>query len=510
MAKLKRRTREELIRATVARYGESSREEKSRILDEFVALTGFHRKHAIRVLNGGSTARRSGTRGTRARVYDEAVREALIVLWEASDRICGKRLKAVLPSLISALERHGHLQLEETVRGKLLAVSSSTIDRLLLPAREGAGKRRRRRRAPAVRGDVPVRTFADWNEPAPGFMEIDLVAHCGGSMSGSFAHTLVLTDIASGWTECVALAMRDSALLVEALDHVAKVMPFPLLGIDTDNGSEFINEVVLTFCQREGIEFTRSRPYLKNDQAWVEQKNGAVVRRLVGYGRLSGLAAAEALSRLYSSSRLFVNFFQPSFKLLEKTRVGAHVRKRYQAPRTPCARLTASDAIDETTKQRLQAVEVTLDPLRLLDEIRSMQHHIAGLVRGEHVHVPPHRDADLDRFLRSLETAWKEGDVRPTHASKPKPERHWRTRKDPFAEVWPKVVLWLEQGPDQTATDLFARLRSEHPGRFKPGQVRTLQRRVRDWRAAAARRLLFISDPDSADAASKIHAHPAE
>ena len=174
-----------------------------------------------------------------------------------------------------------------------------------------------------MRRCIPVRTFADWHDPAPGFVEADLVVHCGESMAGSFASTLVLTDIATGWTECVALLVREGSLIVDALDRLRSALPFPFLGIDTDNGSEFVNELLVTFCADHGIEFTRSRPYRKNDQAWVEQKNGSVVRRLVGHGRLEGLAAGEALARLYSASRLFVNFFQPSFKLADKERVGA-------------------------------------------------------------------------------------------------------------------------------------------------------------------------------------------
>lgn len=423
-------------RRSTRKYGGSSPEPSldatgtraKRILDEFVALTGYHRKHAIRLLNEADD-RPIMKQRRRSRIYDEAVEQALIVLWEAADRICGKRLRPLLPTLIDALERHGHLQLDGVVREKLLTISAASIDRLLRPAKEKT--RRPRRKPPAVRGKIPVRTFADWQDPGPGFMEIDLVAHCGGGVGGRYAHTLVLTDICSGWTECIALAVRDSALVVQALDHVADAMPFPLRGIDSDNGSEFINDGLLSFCQARSIEFTRSRPYRKNDQAWVEQKNGAVVRRMVGYGRLSGLAAAEALARLYASTRLFVNFFQPSFKLLSKERVGAKLRKRYQTPMTPCARLLESTELDAGARERLQAVQVTIDPLRLLDEIRSMQGHLAGLANGEHIHVPPHRDADLDEFLRTLQHAWRRGEVRPTHQPKPKRERYWRTRADP-------------------------------------------------------------------------------
>jgi hypothetical protein len=189
-----------------------------------------------------------------------------------------------LPILVGALERHGHLALDAVARTKLLSASAATIDRLLAGTRSATGtKRASRRAAPAVRRSIPVRTFADWKEPLPGFMEADLVSHGGENVAGSFVHTLTLTDIATGWTECVALAVREGSSIVEALARLRTSMPFPLRGFDTDNGSELVNQLVLDYCVKAGIEFTRSRPYRKNDRAWVEQKNGSVVRRLVGY-----------------------------------------------------------------------------------------------------------------------------------------------------------------------------------------------------------------------------------
>lgn len=483
------RTRAELVEAVGERYRSGSRLEKQRILEEFVAITGYHRKHAIRLLNS-ETGTRVPPRGGRPRVYDEAVAEALVVLWEASDRVCGKRLKPLLPILIPALERHGHLHLDSDVRERLLGASAATIDRLLAPTRVVAkGEKKVRRAIPAIRRSVPVRTFADWKEPRPGSMEIDLVAHCGGDVSGSFVNTLVLTDIASGWTECVPLLVRDSALVVEALSRLRVLLPFGLHAIDSDNGGEFVNEGVLAFCAANGIEFTRSRPYRKNDQAWVEQKNGAVVRRLVGYRRLEGLVAAEALSRLYAAARLFVNFFQPSFKLAEKLRVGSRVSKRYHAPETPSSRLLASGALTGLMNERLSALANSLDPLRLLDEIRTEQYCLAALAVGASSHVVPH--AELDAFLGSLATAWRQGEVRPTHREGPKSKRHWRTRKDPFETVWPCIREWLGAAPDLTAIEILGRLQAEHPGEFPDCQLRTLQRRVRKWRSARARELIF-------------------
>ncbi len=398
--------RQELAKAIRERYVASSATDKHRILDEFVALTGYHRKHAIRVLRSTTSEPAPKPRPPRSRMYDEAVREALVVLWEASDRICGKRLKALLPVLLPALENHGHVKLEDDVRRRLLTVSASTIDRLLTSRRQ-ASRRRQRKTPPRVARSAPLRAPADSRPPEPGFLEIDLVAHGGDRTEGGFAQTLVLTDIASRWTECVALLMHEETLLIGALDRLRAEMPFPLRGIDRNHGAEPINEAVLAYCDTHGIVYTRSRPHHETDPTGGEQKTGAVVRRLVGHGRLEGPRAVEALARLYAASRLFVNFFQPSFKLAGKTRLGARVSKRYHAPETPCARLLASPSIDERMKERLRAVLATLDPLRLLDEIRTVQQYLAGLARGDVQQVLPDRDADLDRSLRSLATAWK-------------------------------------------------------------------------------------------------------
>jgi hypothetical protein len=396
-----------------------------------------------------------------------------------------------LPVLVPSLERNGHLKLAEAIREKLMAMSASTIDRMLRDIRSVGGRRRRRNAPTPLRKNVPVRTFADWNEPPPGFMEMDLVAHCGDIAAGSFAHTLTLTDIASGWTECLPLLVREGSLVIEAIEGLRASLPFRLSGLDVDNGSEFLNEGLMRFCLERGIEFTRSRPYHKNDQAWVEQKNGAVVRRLVGDQRLEGPQAVEALGRLFQAARLFVNFFQPSFKLKEKIRTGTRVVKRYHAPETPCIRLLASDSVSAEVKARLRDITAQLDPLQLLEEIRRMQHHLVRLAEGEPSHVPVGQGDDLSRFLSSLSTAWRAGEVRPTHRAIVKPPRHWRTRPDPFESVWPRVCEWLQTDPDLTGMELFERLQLEKPGGFSSGQLRTLQRRLKQWRTNMARRLVF-------------------
>jgi hypothetical protein len=409
-------TRRELTASIAERYQTANRLGKKAILDEFVKLTGYHRKHAIRVLR---RKQMTVLRSVGKRVYQEAVEEALIVLWEAADRICGKRLKALLPTLVEAMERHGHLQLDETVRELLLNISAATIDRRLQRVRQQASTAKRKKPTlNRIRQLVTVRTFADWGDPRPGFMEIDLVTHCGVKAAGSFVHTLVLTDVASGWTECVALPVREQALIVEAIKAVEARLPFPLLGLDADNDSAFMNDTLWGYCHARNLEFTRCRAYHKNDQAWVEQKNGSIVRKLVGYGRLEGLTATAALRRLYEASRLYINFFQPSFKLKEKFREGAKVKKRYQSPETPCRRLMLRDDVAETTKQLLEVQFQSLDPVRLLKYIRDAQYAVVAISKDQ---SPPTMSEDMEKFVRGLATAWQAGEVRPTHR-----RRIWR------------------------------------------------------------------------------------
>ena len=423
------------------------------------------------------------------RVDDEAVREALISAWEAADRICGKRLKAILPSLVEAMERHGHLHLDPRVRERVLGVSAATIDRLLAPIRSQAGRRRRRRGDKTISGQIPTRTFADWDRPPPGDLEIDFVAHCGGSLSGSFTHSLVATDVCSGWTEAVPLLAREQSLVVVGLEAIGRQLPIPTLGIDSDNDSAFINETLLGYCERKPIEFTRSRAYRKNDQAWIEQKNGAVVRRFVGYERYAGPIAGQALAHLYATVRLDVNYFQPSFKLLEKTRAGAKVTQRYDRPATPCDRLLTHPSVDDRIKEALQHRRARLDPIELLHRIRDAQAALAGLADPPRA-SGPHPEG-LEAFLSRLPSLWRLGEARPTHTERCAKPRPWRTRKDPFEGVWPEVLLWLQHNPDATAKSLFERLRHHSPGRFTDGQIRTLYRRVKPWRRIMASQLLY-------------------
>jgi hypothetical protein len=530
--KMTHTVRAELAEAIRVRYRSATGKQKRKILDEFVASTGYHEKSAIRVLNGQSAKKGRQTRN-RPSLYDEAARGALIVLWEASDRVCGKRLKALLPILLPALERHGHLNLDATIRAKVLAMSAATVDRLLRAPRSVTRSKKRRRIEPEPRRRIPLRTFADWNEPSPGCMEMDLVAHCGPVNRGSYIHSLVLTDIASGWTEAAPLVVRESSLVVETLERIRVGLPFALRALDVDNGTEFVNDRLIEYCLSHGIELTRSRPYRKNDQAWIEQKNGAVVRKLLGYQRFEGIAAAKAITRLYGASRLFVNFFQPSFKLAAKHREGAQVSKRYHPPQTPCERLLQDEGTPETARMKLREIAAALDPLKLLEEMRAMQAHLTTLADGE---IPPGVTAeppDLAAFVAGLSSAWRAGEVRPTFSVAAKP-RYLRSLQNvvhedvsaaavapparipvPVAKpperpqliyagrgkgsfhaltmVWPLVCRRLEGCPNINSTQLFEELCAQFPGRFNPFQRKTLSKRVKIWRQDARARGVKIN-----------------
>lgn len=453
-----------------------------------------HRKHAIRLLRYDADIPRARSLVAGRRIHDEAVREALIIAWEAADRICGKRLKAILPSLIEAMEQYGHLKLDPPVRTRVLGVSAATIDRLLAPVRHEAGQRRRRRSVKKITRQIPIRTFTDWDKPLPGYLEIDFVVHSGDSLAGNVIYSLVATDVCSGWTEAVPLLAREQSLVVAGLEALGQRLPMTIRGIDSDNDGAFINDTLLNYCQKKQIEFTRSRAYRKNDQAWIEQKNGAVIRRFVGYTRYSGPIAAQTLAQLYAAARWYVNYFQPSFKLLEKTREGAKVSKRYDRPATPCDRLLAHPAIDPAVKAALQDQRSRLDPVELLHRIRQAQAALAALSSPSPATSPGQES--LEQFLQQLPTRWHAGEVRPTHVKHPSKPRYWRTRQDPFEDVWTEVLLWLQQDPEATAKSLFERLQAQYPGRFPDGQLRTLQRRISEWRAVMAKKRVYAGGED--------------
>ena len=344
----------EYLGAVQGRYWKAGRKEKGRILDEFVQVTGYHRKAAIRLLTHGyqkSVPRHQG----RPKEYGLAVTTALKVAWEASDRLCSRRLQPFLPELVGVLERHGELSLESEVRDQLCQLSPATIDRRLRPHRQRGQRRPFSSTKPGslLKAQIPIRTFADWNEERPGFLEVDLVAHCGESVEGFYLNTLSAVDVATGWVECQGVWGKGQDRVGSAIHHLAGRLPFPLLGLDSDNGSEFIKHRLLAYCQRKEITFTRSRPYKKNDSAHVEQKNWSVVRRLVGYDRYSSKEALAQLNRLYQLVRLYTNFFQPVMQLQQKTRQGARVHKVYDQARTPYQRVLEQGVLTDQQQAAL-------------------------------------------------------------------------------------------------------------------------------------------------------------
>lgn len=308
-------------------------------------------------------------------------------------------------------------------------------------------------------------------------------------MAGSFIHSFVATDVCSGWTESIPLLAREQSLVVEGLEILRQQFPMPILGIDSDNDGAFINDTLVAYCDKQRITFTRSRAYRKNDQAWIEQKNGSVIRRFVGYERFAGSVAGQTLAHLYHAMRLYVNYFQPSFKVRAKVRDGSKLKKSYFKPTTPCDRLLQHPAVDRQVKEAIQSERAKIDPVELLHRIRETQAALASLSSQKPGSMPGRES--LDQFLAQLPRLWQSGEARPTHRQTPSKPRHWRTRKDPFVAVWVDILLWLQEDPDATAKSLFERLNREHPGEFHDGQLRTLQRRIREWRHVMAKKLVY-------------------
>jgi len=496
------RAKRELLVQVAPRYQQAGHRQKSLILDEFVAATGYARKYAIRLLTRPPLPAPEAIRRPRAPQYGAAIQAALEVAWAATNFVGAKRLVPFLPTLVPVLERHGHLTLTDAVRAQLLTLSAATADRLLQRAR-AAGQPRgvsTTKAGTLLKRQIPIRTFADWSDTAPGFVEADLVAHCGARADGAFLSTFVLTDVSTGWVECQALFYRSQDQVLQALRRARRLLPFPLLGLDTDNGGEFLNYELLAYCAEEQITFTRGRAYRKNDQCYVEQKNGAVVRQFVGYDRFEGERAYRQLVELYRALRLYVNFFQPSMKLQAKQRDGARVRRRYDVAQTPFARLCASGVLPAEVHVRLDTILAALDPLRLLQQIGRLQdalwqHAVVGPLWPPASEVSsvtpipfsvaacrmddgaggPPRDGAANSPIVLTKRAY--------HRHQPQLPRWWRTRVDPFADVWTEIMQWLKAQPERTAKSVFLELQQRYPGQFPDMQLRTLQRRVACWRA---------------------------
>jgi len=363
------RSKRELLHTIRPRYLKANKVGKTRILDEFVAATDYHRKYANLLLKKGPGPKGRKKKGRR-KVYQGEVVQALIQVWEICGRICSKRLHPFLPEIVAVLERHDELHLSSETKGLLLRMSRSTIDRCLQPARfEQRRGLSTTKPGSLLKKAIPVRTYAQWDDARPGFVEMDLVAHCGETTAGQYINTLNVVDISTGWTECLAVYQKTQHAVFEAVLQLRHRLPFPLLGIDSDNGGEFINNILYRYCLAEQITFTRSRPYRKNDQAHVEQKNWSVVRRLIGYDRFETQDELNLLSAIYEDLRLYVNFFQPVLKLIGKEQIDSRTVKRYDLAATPFRRVLASHDVSIEVKAKLIGLYFQLNPVTLRHKI---------------------------------------------------------------------------------------------------------------------------------------------
>lgn len=363
---VKQQSKHELVLALRDRYWAASRAERSQLLDTVVEATGYHRKYALTLLRQGPpTKRPTLTRRGRPLQYAPEVIAALQVAAEATGWICGKRLAPALPELIPALEREGALQVTGDVRTALFSLSAATIDRRLTRARREAKPFGLGTTKPGslLKHQIPIKTYTPWDEQEPGFCEIDLVAHCGTTTAGSYVQTLDVTDLATGWTECVAVANKDQESVRAGLEAARDRLVFPLKGIDSDNGSEFLNGHLLRYCQREQLTFTRCRPYHKDDQAHVEQKNWTVVRQLIGYERYEGAEVCAQLNRIYALLHVYVNGYLPVMKLIGKEREGARVRKQYDAAKTPYRRALEAGVVTPEAQAAFEAALAEQGPM---------------------------------------------------------------------------------------------------------------------------------------------------
>jgi hypothetical protein len=486
--------RREVLHQVAPQYRQASASQKRTLLEAFIATTGYVPKYARWLLNHADEVQQAHGRSQLLK-YGPEVQHALFLAWHAANRICAKRLIPFLPTLLEALERHEHLHLTEECRRQLLAMSAATADRLLSSQRKlGQRGLSTTRAGTLLKQQIPIRTFQEWNQTQPGFLEADLVAHCGTDIEGGYLYTLTLTDVATGWTECLPLLHRSQEAVLATLQRARTLFPFPILGIDTDNGGEFINEVLIAYCEQEHISFTRGRPSLKNDQCFVEQKNGAIVRQVVGYDRFVGEHASRQLTELYRALRLYVNCFQPSMKLQSKQRDGKKVRYVYDPAKTPLQRLLLSGVLPAQEQQELLEVAHALDPIRLFQQVEQLQQAVFRCAASCSPFVPsippaPLRVFTVERCIAGdvlaersvadpavgLYTLYREQERR-------KRVLGWRrTHKDPFEGEWEQILSWLGVNPERSSGDIFRELQRRFPGRYQPLQIRTLQRGMQKY-----------------------------
>ncbi len=410
---MSRQGRWEYLRAIYPRYQQASRIEKQQILDEFCKVTRYHRKSALRLLNGPRPERQRPAPRRRSPTYGTRVIQVLAAIWRAAGYPWSLRLKALLPLWLPWARPR--FRLTPTLAVQLLQLSSRQMDRRLAPYRRAGRTGRYGGTKPGrlLKHHIPLRTDR-WDVSVPGFTEIDLVAHSGECADGEFAHSLNLTDIHTTWVETRAVLGRGQHAVQQALEELRQVLPFRLQGIDSDNGSEFINAHLVRYCQRHGIQFTRGRPYKKDDNAHIEQKNWTHVRRLLGYLRYDAPEAVAAMNALYRQElRLFQNLFLPSVKLVRKVRVGSRIRRVYDRPQTPFERVCACPEADPAKVAHLAALRAQHDPFALAAAIEEKLGHLSALAHHRALPRQPVRGEPSER----LPASHRQGSRRPSNVS---------------------------------------------------------------------------------------------
>src|SRR4029434_8887074 len=373
------------LKAIYPRYRKASKALKSRILDEFCRVCGYHRKYAIGKLRLSAKPSVARTARRHPKTYDSAVLRIVAVIWEAANYPWSARLKEILRLWLPWVKQHFPLTPE--IEKKLLRISPSTIDRCLKDRKQKLKRRIYGRTKPGtlLKHHIPIKTD-HWEVKRPGFVEVDLVSHSGNSASGEFLYSLNLTDIYSSWVETRAVMGKGETGVLIALQQIRQSLPFELLGLDSDNGSEFLNHHLWRYCQNQKIQFTRGRPYKKDDNAHIEQKNWTHVRKILGYLRYDSPTALQAINDLYKNELgSMMNLFQPSVKLVEKTRVGSRLKRTYDPPTTPLDRLRGCQLADPAKLQELKKLRASLDPFKLSQIIEQKLDCIFELANARYI-----------------------------------------------------------------------------------------------------------------------------